>query len=486
MISRSYERACWVLGLLLAVLLIRPAAARQAAEAPRNIILILSDDHRYDFMGFHPNAPDFLETPALDRMAAQGLYVRNAFVSTALCSPSRASILTGQYAHRHGIVDNNTAIPPGTEFVSKYLQEAGYATAFIGKWHMGNEDDAPQPGFDRWISYRGQGTYYDPLLNIDGEHVQREGYTADLVTDYALEWIEAQEDPFFLYLSHKSVHAMFEPAERHLGRYDDVPLEYPVTMADTEANYEDKPDWVREQRNSWHGVDYMYHGQMDFDTFYRRYTETLLGLDESVGRVLDYLDANGLAENTLVLYMGDNGFSFGEHGLIDKRHMYEESMRVPMLVYAPGLVGAGTTLDAMVQNIDLAPTFMEVAGLAAPDHMDGQSFLPLLRGEDISWRDEVLYEYYWEWNFPQTPTTLGLRTDRYKYIFYHGVWGLNELYDLQQDPMEQHNLIERPEHQELVESLRNRLFDKLEATDGMFIPLRRPRGGQQADRRPEG
>jgi len=450
---------------------------------PRNVIFILSDDHRYDFMGFM-GKPKFLETPNMDRMAKNGAHIQNAFVTTALCSPSRASILTGQFSHKHRVVDNNTLVPPGTVFFPQYLQQAGYETGFFGKWHMGHAVDDPRPGFDKWVSFRGQGTYYKPELNIDGERVSKDGYISDVLTDYALDWMKQDRDkPFFMYLSHKAVHAMFMPAKRHLGKYDDVELEYPSTMADTKDNYDDKPQWVKEQRNSWHGVDYMYHGQMNFDTFYRRYCETLLGIDDSIGNILDYLEDAGIAESTLVIYMGDNGFSFGEHGLIDKRQMYEESMRVPMLAHCPDLIQPGTKVTRMVQNIDIAETVLEAAGIKAPDNMDGKSILPLLKGKEIPWRDAVFYEYYWERNFPQTPTVHGIRTDRYKYMHYHGIWDIDELYDLKNDPEEAHNLINDPKHSERVKELNTRLFDWLEETDGMLIPLQRDRGNKMDKRK---
>ena len=462
-------------------------AQPDATQGPRrNIILILSDDHRYDFMGFMKAAPAWLETPALDRMAARGTHLRNAFVTTSLCSPSRASILSGQYAHRHGVVDNASPIPRGTVFFPEHLRRAGYVTAYVGKWHMGEDDDAPQQGFDRWVSFRGQGVYTDPELNIDGIRRAASGYTTDLLTGHALEWIREHrratpQRPFFLTLSHKAVHAEFVPAPRHRGRYAAATIPYPESMANTEANYRNKPRWVREQRNSWHGVDYMYHGRMVFDEFYRRYAETLLAMDESVGRVLDYLDRSGLADSTLVLYMGDNGFLLGEHGLIDKRHAYEESMRIPMLAYAPGLIAPGSTVDALVRNIDVAPTVLELAGIAGRPEMDGRSFLPALRGRTIAAEGEFLYEYYWEYAFPHTPTTFALRGDRYKYIFYHGIWDVQELYDLRTDPHELSNLAQAPEHQERVGEMRSRLFDRLEAAGAMRVPMRR--GAWQAAER---
>jgi arylsulfatase A-like enzyme len=461
----------------------------RGAEPPRNVIVILSDDHRYDFMGFMQRAPAFLETPSLDRMAAQGAHIRNAFVTTALCSPSRASMLTGQYAHKHGVVDNTSPIPEGTVFFPTYLQRAGYRTAWVGKWHMGEDRDDPQSGFHHWVSFRGQGVYENPALNINGQRRTIQGYTSDILTDQALAWLRshyttAPSQPFFLVLSHKAVHAEFVPAARHRGRYASVAIPYPPTMANDSANYAGKPLWVRAQRGSWHGVDHMFHGAMQFDEFYRRYAETLLALDESIGRVLDEVERSGLARNTLVLYLSDNGFSLGEHGLIDKRHAYEESIRIPMLAWSPGFVQPGSVIEPMVRNIDLAPTVLELAGAPNPGNMDGRSVLPLLRGEPATWNTDLLYEYYWENAFPHTPTVLALREQRYKYIYYHGVWDTNELYDLQADPDERTNLIGAAEHAARVTAMRNRLFDRLQETDGMRIPLRRPTDWQAAERKP--
>jgi N-acetylglucosamine-6-sulfatase len=468
-----------------AVLLIAFLAAVESQAAPRNIVFILSDDHRYDFMGFHPNAPEFLQTPALDRMAAQGAHVRNAFVTTSLCSPSRASILTGQYTWRHGVVDNSRMIKEEAVFFPELLKKAGYRTAFIGKWHMGHHTDEPQPGFDRWVSFPGQGAYENQTLNVDGQRVESKGYTTDVLTDYALEFLRKQDGkaPFLLYLSHKAVHAEFVPAPRHRGRYANAKLKVPVTMADTERNYRDKPKWVREQRYGWHGVDFMYHGAMTFDEFYRAYTETLLALDESVGRVLDHLEKNGLAKDTLVLYMGDNGFSFGEHGLIDKRHAYEESIRVPMLAWAPGFIAPGTNVDEMVLNVDVAPTLLSLAGVAPTAPVDGRSFLPLLRKEKIAgWRDSFVYTYYWESYFPHTPTVFALREDRYKFMYYHGIWDRNELYDLHADPIERINLIESPAHRERAEAMRKKLFGFLEAAGAVDVKFQPPVEGQADER----
>ena len=461
--------------------------------ARRNIIFVLSDDHRYDFLGSMPQAPAFLETPNMDRMARQGAHLANAFVSTSLCSPSRASILTGQYMHHHRIVDNQRPEPPGTTFFPQYLQKAGYQTAFIGKWHMGHEQDDPRPGFDYWASFKGQGEYLDPVLNINGKRQSFQGYTTDVLTDQALQWLQTGRDtrrPFFLYLSHKAVHYPFQPAQRHAGRYAKGQIKRPETMANTEDNYQTQPHWVRERRYSIHGVDHMETGPYDndpvpsFDNLYHQYCETLHGLDENLGRVLSYLDESGLSRSTLVIYMGDNGFALGEHGFYDKRDAFEVSIRIPMLAYAPGLIAPGTKVTQMVQNIDIAPTLLAAAGAAVPKSakLDGRSFLPLLRGESVPWRDHILYEYHWEWNFPATPTLFAIRTDRYKYIYYYGVWDYDGFYDLQTDPHERHNLIAVPAYQPQIEALKKQLFDELEAGGGLDIPVRRP-AGERLDQR---
>lgn len=462
---------------------------RDSAEGAqrRNVVFILSDDHRYDFMSFMEGCPDFLETPNLDRMARQGAHLANAFVSTSLCSPSRASILTGQYMHHHHVVDNQRPVPEGTVFFPQYLQQAGYKTAFVGKWHMGHEDDDPRPGFDHWASFKGQGTYFDPVLNVDGTRQTFPGYTTDVLTDEALGWLKDGRDasrPFFLYLSFKAVHYPFQPAPRHQGRYEKAQVQRPETMANTERNYQTQPHWVRERRYSIHGVDHMETGPYDndpvpsFDALYKGYCETVHGLDENVGRVLDYLDRAGLSRSTLVVYMGDNGFALGEHGFYDKRDAFEEAIRVPMLAWAPGLIRPGTRIDQMVQNIDIAPTILDAAAVkpAFIKPMDGRSFWPLLRGRSVPWRDHILYEYHWEWNFPATPTVFAIRTDRYKYIYYHGVWDHDGFYDLVTDPHERHNLINVPAYQQQIEAFRNQLFDELEADGGLNIPVRPPRG----------
>ena len=465
------------------------AQTARRGSTKRNVIFILTDDHRYDAMGFMKAQP-WLETPQLDRLAREGAHLKNAFVTTALCSPSRASILTGVYAHRHRVVDNNTAIPKGTVFFPSHLQKNGYKTGFFGKWHMGGESDDPQPGFDRWVSFRGQGTYRPTAsgLNIDGKRTPQKGYITDELTDYALDWMKGipKDQPYFMYLSHKAVHSEFEPAPRHKGRYKDAKFKYPVTMAATGEFAQHRPKWVQDQRNSWHGVEYPYHSALDIGEYYKLYAETLMGVDDSVGRVLDALRDRGQLDSTLVIYMGDNGFAFGEHGLIDKRTAYEESMRVPLLARCPELFQGGRTVNQVVANLDIMPTVLEACGTPAPAGLDGRSWLPLARGEQPEWRKEFLYEYYWERNFPQTPTVHALRGDRYKFIRYHGIWDIDELYDLQEDPLEGKNLIFSPEHQSVIRTMRARLFEILEQTGGESMPLWPDRGPQMNLRNAEG
>lgn len=476
-----------------AAMMLAVVVSAQPAKKPMNIILILADDHRYDAMGFM-NKIAGLQTPGMDRMASEGAHVKNAFVSTALCSPSRASILTGQYAHSHRVVDNDAPLPSDLKFFPGYLKQNNYQTAFLGKWHMGNTGDQPQPGFDYWLSFQGQGVYYDPVFNINGKRIQQPkgSYTTDLLTNYALDWLKDRNNkkPFFLYLSHKGVHAEFKPAKRHEGKYTNIPIVTPPSMyltagdssstygaataPTTPVNFKDIPQWVRNQRYSWHGVDFMYHGAIHFDEFYRGYLETLLAVDESVQKIMEWVEKEGLKENTMVVYMGDNGFSFGEHGLIDKRHAYEESMRVPLLIWAPGLIKPKTVIEETIMNVDLAPTFLELASVKKPEQMQGSSFAPILSGKKIPWRNEVYYEYYWEAAFPQTPTIFAIRTNRYKYIYNFGVWDVNELYDLQKDPYEMNNLIRDTSMTKTGMELKHQLFDWLEKTKGNQIPLKKP------------
>ncbi len=465
---------------LLLPALVLNAEVNQSYERPNRIIFILSDDHRYDYMGFMDTI-EWLQTPNLDRLANEGAHCSEAFVTTSLCSPSRATILTGLYTHQHTIVDNFAPNPGTHTYFPHYLQAAGYKTGFFGKWHMGDESNEPQPGFDHWESFKGQGVYYGPLLNINGKEIQYSDdvYTADLLTQHAINWMNEQDpdQPCFVYLSHKSVHQEFFPSKRHEGIYEGNKIKLPPTYEQTKTGaYKELkwPEWVKNQRISWHGVDYMYHKSGSIHELVTDYCETLMGVDDSVGAILDYLENAELSENSLVIYMSDNGFSWGEHGLIDKRHFYEESARVPLLMRFPDAIKGGQINTSLISNADIAPTILDFAQAEMPDYFVGESAKETFNHiESTSKRKKIFYEYYWEYDFPMTPTTFGVRDSQYKLIRYHGVWDRNELYDLKNDPYEIHNLIESPIHQERIISMTSELYDWLKDTNGMLIPLKR-------------
>ncbi|MDO9254765.1 MAG: sulfatase [Bacteroidales bacterium] len=475
---------------------------------PRNVVFILSDDHRYNYMGFLGTIP-WLQTPGMDRMAKEGAYLKNAFVTTSLSSPSRASILTGLYSHQHKVIDNSAPLPENLIFFPQYLQKMGYQTAFFGKWHIGYATGDPAPGFNHWEGMRNQGEYWAPNVNINGKWTKYSDttYVTDLLTEHAISFIKKQnaaKKPFFVYLSHKGVHGAFSPAKRHIGCYKDKevpipasfnsskePIKVPPTYNPQTKNlaagkdfygknlaggkdfYGENmiPNWTKNQRESWHGVEKSISDIWIRDM--RKYCETLRSVDESIISILNCLKELRLDSSTLVIYMSDNGYAWGEHGLLDKRQFYEESVRVPLLARCPELFKGGTEVEQMVQNVDIAPTILEAAGLGTPKQMVGKSFISLLQGKEILWRNRIFYEYFWEYDFPQTPTTFGVRTDRYKFIRYYGIWDTNEFFDLKEDPFETKNLIGEKEYQPLIKQLNNDLDDWLESSGGMSIPLKR-------------
>jgi arylsulfatase A-like enzyme len=459
-----------------------PTAGGKQAR-PSNVIFILVDDLRYDGMGFLQPG---LKTPNIDQLARGGSYFPNTVVTSALCSPSRATILTGQTARNHTIVDNNDASEEGLVFFPSYLQKAGYQTAFLGKWHMGQSSDAPRAGFDKWVSFKGQGSYYPTtglspeavkagrthMLNVDGKEVPQKSYITDELTDYALQWLDEQRDqskPFFLYLSHKAVHSDPLPAPRHAHQYDDFEFKIPASAANTPENYAGKPMWVYNQRNTWHGIDFFYNSDMKMTEYLRYYYSTLSAVDDSVGRLLGWLKKNRLEKDTLVVFTADNGFLIGEHGLIDKRNAYQPSVRVPMVMYRPGTVPAGVTNEGRIRNLDFAPTFLDVAGVASPPQFEGRSAWPLINGSVPSARwqpQDFVYEYYWEWTFPMTPGTFAIQRGELKYIQYYGIYDTDELYDVTKDPDEMRNLINDPAHLDAKIELRKALYEQLADRNG--------------------
>ena len=462
---------------------ISESAKAEPARQPRNVVFILLDDLRYDGMGFLQ--PE-LKTPNIDRLARGGTYFPNTVVTSSLCSPSRATILTGETARNHGVVDNANSSEAGLTFFPAYLQKAGYQTAFIGKWHMGNDVDSPRPGFDKWVSFRGQGSYYpssgDPdaaiqggettMWNVDGKKVAQQGYITDELTDYAMNWLQKERDPskpFFLYLSHKAVHSDPLPPPRYRHLYDKTDFKIPASAANTPENYRGKPMWVYNQRNTWHGIDFFYNSDMKMAEYLRFYYGALAAVDDSVGRILDYLKKSGLEKDTLVVFTADNGFQIGDHGLIDKRTAYQASVRVPMLMYEPGTVPAGAVNNGRIRNLDYAPTFLDLAGVERPPQFEGVSAWPLVTGKvvDEDWKaPDFTYEYYWEWAYPMTPGTFAIQRENLKYIQYYGVYDTDELYDLSRDPDEMRNLIDDPAYLSAKVELRKVLYQQLANRDG--------------------
>jgi arylsulfatase A-like enzyme len=466
--------ACLAAANCLAAVPIAPVAA-----AKPNMIFILLDDLPIDSLGVDNPV---LRTPNINRLVHGGTYLPRAAVTTSLCSPSRATILTGLTARNHKIVDNTNSSEAGLTFFPSYLQQAGYQTALVGKWHMGADNDAPRPGFDKWISFQGQGTYLpkgdfnenvQQTLNVDGKRVERKGYMTDELTDYAVDWLERGRDPnkpFFLYFSQKAVHSPCIPAPKYANQYKEATYKVPDSFADTPENYRGKPLWVRNQRNTWHGIDIRYlDGAPSLVKERLECDEVLSSVDDSVGRILDFLKKSNLEKDTVIVFFSDNGSMWGAHGLVDKRNAYEESVRVPMIAYAPGRIPAGVRSEARVRNLDLAPTFLDLAGIKPPPQFEGRSVLPLLEGK-TRWKDwpqdDFVYEYYWDWEYPMTPASFSIVRDDKKYIQYFGVYDTEELYDLKQDPREMRNLIDDPALEKVRIDLRHRLFAQLAARDG--------------------
>jgi arylsulfatase A-like enzyme len=437
-----------------------PAFTATSAARP-NIVFIYTDDQRWDALSCagHP----FLKTPNIDRLAREGALFRNAFVTTPLCSPSRASFLTGQYVHTHKVTGNgnNNALSHELMTFPRLLQRAGYETAFIGKWHMGN-DETPRPGFDRWVSFRGQGVYENPRLNVDGLPVSANGYMTDILTGHAIEFLRRPHaKPFLLYLGHKAVHGPFTPAERHKNLYSDQPIPRAPSVKDT---LEGKPMLQRKVDEKPRPAQVNAQLRGPNDELVRNQLRTLQAVDDSVGEVLKTLGERGQLDNTIIIFTSDNGYFWGEHGLGDKRAAYEESIRIPMLVRYPKLIKAGATLDESVLNIDIAPTLLELGGAAIPNTMPGRSMAPLWQGKRSPWRNSFLAEYFAEPQNPRIPSWQAVRSERYKYIHYTELEGMDELYDLKADPYEMKNLIREPDAAGALSQMKTELQKLLKET----------------------
>ena len=421
-----------------------------------NIVFILVDDMRWD--EYTEAGHNFLRTPHIDRVAKEGINFRNTFTTTPLCSPSRASFLTGQYAHTHGITDNvaRNARSHQLETFPKRLHQDGYQTAFIGKWHMGN-DDTRRPGFDYWAAMPGQGEAMDPLFNINGERKKVEGYVTDILIDQSIAFINQERTtPFLLYLSHKALHPNslqrddgstididaggFVAAARHKGMYGDA-------LINRRPNHgiapTDKPALARKID----GLPPMGMQTATSDKTIRERSEMLMAVDEGLGRIFEALEKKGILDNTVVVFTSDHGYWYGEHGLDEERRLaYEEAIRIPLLIRYPKKITGGSRAEYPVLSIDVAPTLLQLAGITPGDEIQGKSLLPLLNNNDnseTSWRNSFLIEYYSDTVFPRV-VTMGykaVRNHRYKYIHYLELEGMDELYDLQEDPYELNNII---------------------------------------------
>jgi arylsulfatase A-like enzyme len=449
------------------------AQARPVPTAAPNIIFIMTDDQQQAAMSSYGNP--ILKTPNLDRIGAEGIRFKEMFVTNSLCAPSRASFLTGQYSHTHGVVTNGASnsifrnqpgLREGSETFVDLLRRAGYHTALVGKWHL----RSLPTGFDQWIILPGGGgPYNDPEMITNGMRIKFRGHADDVVGDQALTFLQQRpkDRPYCLLYHFKSPHRNWVPAARFEKEFSDVEIPLPRSFDDS---FEGRPEALRKAEMAVATLpDFRNRGvpetmppaerkKRNFQELARNYYRTLLSVDENVGRVLDFLDKSGLNKDTVVLFSSDNGFFLGEHGLFDKRLMYEPSIRVPLLIRFPARVKAGQVNSAnMVLNIDVAPTLLELAGIPVPTWMQGHSFLPLLDGGRPPWREAFLYEYY---EYPAEHCARkhrGIRTNRWKLIHFWEQPEEFELYDLQTDPDEMKNLYGQRDQEKRVRELRSRL-----------------------------
>jgi N-acetylglucosamine-6-sulfatase len=462
------------------------------SEARPNIVVIVVDDMRFDEMGIagHP----YLETPNIDQLAKDGAMFTNAFHAVPLCSPNRASLLTGQYPSRHGIIDNvaRNRMSHRLETFPRALQADGYETAFMGKWHMGN-DPTPRPGWDEWVAIPGQGRTRDPELYENGGIHTVEGYITDIFTDRAVQFIQEDRDrPFFLYIGHKAIHPDavqlddgsvdltvprgYMPAPRHLGRYESELFTRRENVVSSPEELVGKPALRRALEMKYSDEIMSSWGEQELDPgtreeTIRRRAEMLLAVDDGLGRIVETLRSEGILAETVVVFTSDNGFFYGEHGLsLERRLPYEESIRTPLIVRYPAAAEAGSRIDRLVSSVDLAPTVLELAGAPIGDNVQGRSFVPLLEGNDTDWRQSLLVEFYtYENPFPWLLDMdyKAIRTERYKYIHWMQHPDEGELYDLVADPFEIQNVIDDPEMAGVLVDLRRQLVDA--AVDAMGL-----------------
>ncbi len=466
MISRLQRNVCLFLAAGVSVAL-ATAAWAQAEKARPNFLFVYLDDMRWDAMsvvqreqGEHARFP-WLHTPNMDRLAEQGVRFRNAFVTTSLCSPSRAAFLTGRYNHFNGVASNQVPFPVDNATHATLLRAAGYTTAYIGKWHMAQQR-GQRPGFDYSASFVGQGRYEDWPFEINGVSTPTKGWVDDVATDYAVDFLRQKHPkPFSLVVGFKAPHIPFSPPERARARFAGE-VARPVPNVHAKTFFTSKGDAALKDppppgQATWH-LDYF---------------RCISAIDDCLGRLLAALDETGLAPNTVVVFSSDNGYVLGEHGLGpaqgDKRTAYEASLRIPMLVRFPGRVPANATKDDLVLNIDLAPTLLDLAGVAVPATVQGRSWQPLFSGHSAGWRTAFLYEYFFENMFAETPVILAARTTNAKLIVYPDHPARTELFDLIADPYETVNLVGDPTRADLLAAMQAELERQKKLT-GFLVP----------------
>ncbi len=436
-------------GLLGSAFSIRTYSCSSLKKRKPNFVFFLTDDQRWDGMSCAGNK--ILMTPNMDRIAAGGVRFTNMFVTTSLCGPSRASVLTGKYAHNHSVRRNRMALSLEQNTFLEIIKEAEYETAFIGKWH--NRDLGKDRSLDYYFGFKGQGRYHNPIISENrGPDKEYKGHVTDVITDHAIKFLERKHDqPFCLLLWFKAPHRSWHPAPRFKELFKDIKMPEPETFHD---DYEGKPDAVKNADMKIGD----FKDVPDLDTFLKDYYRCIAGVDENVGRVLDALERLGYENNTVVIYSGDNGFFLGEHHFFDKRLMYEESIRVPLLVKYPKMIKPNTTNPEIILNVDIAPTILELASVPVPEMMDGTSIKPLLEGKEIEWRQDFLYEYYEYPAVHMVKKNRGIRTEKWKYIHYFEEPQEFELFDLENDRIEMNNLIDNPNYKKIIEQLKARMM----------------------------
>lgn len=421
-----------------------------AQDRRPNFILMMTDDQRWDTMSL--TGCKLIDTPNMDRIGREGIVFKNAFVTNALCAPSRATFLTGTYSHVNGVVDNrNRPIDPKAPFMPDLLRAAGYEVAFYGKNHL--KGALRDRTWDSYFAYNGQGRYDKPLIaeGVDGRDVPHDGWMDDVVTDKAVEWLKKRGDkPFCLFLFFKAPHRSWNRPARHAELMKDVDPPKPATFADPAA---DKPAAFRDADNRIGNAKDI----LDYAKFIKDYHATIKGVDDNIGKVFKALEETRKLDDTLMLHTGDNGFFLGEWGRYDKRFMHEVSIRVPLVIRYPKMVKAGSTSDKMAINVDWAPTVLDLAGVDIPKTMQGRSLKPLLEGKDVEWRKDWYYHYYEYPDAHKVKPQRGVRTETHKLIHYYEEPQEVELYDLSKDPNELKNLANDPVHAELRKALLERI-----------------------------